>query len=813
MNPTKVDIIKTKLLQSGDTVHLVPDFSRKLSLVDAELEESNPISPAVLSGVQEKSQSPPAVIKSSPSIDRQESDVNASPVNKFVCCCGEKFEKSVQIASHKRWSCKFKQKTAQCEVCESWFATDVGLKRHMKHAHGGIVSCANCNLRFPTKIKLTRHWIEAHHDENKEGFKQLKCFVCNDTNFDSKFELECHLVVHKYEKHHKKIANQGLWTHFAPYHMPFMRPPFPHMSRSSCQFFPRHPPPMPTHFLRHPPPFFPPPFPLPQFPFPPHVFNSSAPTSSSQTNDSLSTKETVASPLPQESFPEDKVDPSNPNLTANFPRHDHVFDDYVVLPPYFPQHHHHHKKHGKLKWKKYMKLMIKGKVPMLWNSRQPPYAKEADVEMPSNANASNDKSDEQSEFKIACKFCDSIIQRNRINWHQRRECPVLAIHKCGVCDRVFRKRHFLIRHMHEQNHFTADSQPASTAPSTDMQSSNLSTTQEKLNSSLQLLKVTETVSTVTNKGNQSNMEFSTEDKETIAPQLMEDKSKTSVIIEDRDILNKFQSECCVCKHVFFNKAMLCDHLRGHISQILTIQKVHEWTLKSSDYFYLGNPDEEQTTATSSSCLDTEITSTTESLVPENSTDLSDLKWTKPHTKRNSHHAKGEMLLCEFCSEHFSFRKDLHYHMETQHKDCTLKCPLCKKKFSWKKRGKFYERHLNSHFGVKVFKHKCEVCGKTFLENSKLRAHMSLHNNDLLHRCSVCQKGYANKSSLVRHERMHKGIKPYQCETCSESFMEKRELLRHSTAHTGVAPFICGECGQGFTLKTSLVSHLKKKHNK
>ncbi|KAH9515752.1 hypothetical protein Btru_011900 [Bulinus truncatus] len=812
-NTLECKVVKISLQQSGDTMHLVPDFTRKLSISDAEPDQE-PVCPAPgLSDITEKV-TLSSLDKAASTFDCKQEYNKTSDAGKFNCSCGETFLKSVHLASHKRWSCKFKEKTAKCEVCSGWFATDVGLKRHMKHAHGGIVSCDSCNLRFPNNIKLTQHWIEAHHDEKNEEFKILKCYVCNDTNFENKFELECHLVVHKYEKHQQKMTDHGLWSqqssaHFTPYpHLPFLRTPFSNLSRPACHFLPFHRPSMP---FPHPPPFYPPPFPQAPFPYHQAMFHSPSSMSSTQASCSSPAEETASSFPAHENI---KVSSPKQNFTSSNPHHDHIFVDTVPPSPYFSQHFH-HTKHGKLKWKKYLKLMIKGKLPMIWPGRLFPYAKDTDMGEASNQNASKEKENEQCEFKIACKFCDNIIQRNKINWHQRRECPVLAVHKCAVCDRVFRKRHFLIRHMHEQNHYTVSSQPSSTAPPSDVHSSNLSVIQEKLNSSLKLLNVSETFSVDISKDSQCNVQKIASDKDPTAVNTANGKCENAEATEANILNSRFCSECAVCKHAFFNKEMLCEHLRGHLSQILAIQKVHEWTVKSSDYFFLGDPDDEQdlTTATSSSCLDTEITSTTESLVPENSSDTSDLKWTKPHTKRNSHHIKGELLLCEFCNEQFSFRKDLHYHMETQHKDCSLKCPLCKKKFSWKKRGKFYERHLNSHFGVKVFKHKCEVCGKTFLENSKLRAHMSLHNNDLLHRCTVCQKGYANKSSLVRHERMHTGVKPYQCDLCSESFMEKRELLRHSTTHTGVAPFNCSDCGQGFTLKTSLMSHMKKKHSK
>uniref|UniRef100_A0A0B6YX63 C2H2-type domain-containing protein n=1 Tax=Arion vulgaris TaxID=1028688 RepID=A0A0B6YX63_9EUPU len=287
-------------------------------------------------------------------------------------------------------------------------------------------------------------------------------------------------------------------------------------------------------------------------------------------------------------------------------------------------------------------------------------------------------------------------------------------------------------------------------------------------------------------------------------------------------------QCTTCRRLCTSIENLSEHLKDHINQVLAVQKVREWTSKSSEYFFLGHLDDEDelegegsaSTATTS-YFDSEITSTTSSAVQDIGSNFSSLElveskdanWTKPQKKSKRHRHKGEITVCEFCMEKFAFRKDLYYHMETCHKDSTLECPVCRKKFSWKKRGKFYERHLNSHYGVKIFKHKCSACGKTFLENSKLRAHMSLHNSELLHKCTICGRGYANKSSLVRHERKHTGVKPYQCGICSEGFMEKRELLRHSTTHTGLSPFNCDECGQGFTLKTSLVSHMKKKHSK
>ncbi|CAG5115720.1 unnamed protein product [Candidula unifasciata] len=777
----------------------------------------------------------------------------------FLCSCGDSFEKSVHLAAHRRWTCRFKDKTAQCHVCQNWFASDMGLKRHMKHAHGGVYSCDSCSLRFPNKIKLTRHWMEAHYDERADKEKTLKCFECGDTNFENRFELECHLVLHKFEKHQQKMAegvsaSHQSHIHFSPYPSPpFMRPMRPHHPfhhpygfGPPWSHFPfRPPPPSMFPFMPFPPcvPFRPP-FPPPPFrsQFPAGPFSPGQEDGPSVKSFTTSTAYGTASSRTDDCSPGAAAPAAQ--VPSRSPHHNHEYVEPTAFPCLFHHsydcthtkchHHNHHEHQQKKKWKKYLKLMLKGKVPSRLSGLLPPKDEKSQERTDS---CGKEKDANICEFKMACKFCDKIIETNTVLWHQKKECPVLATHQCGVCDRVFKKRHFLIRHMHEQNHLSVGTNAA--APGS-VSSNCVTSLQEKMNASLQLLNVSGEVDTAASKDvvRDASLLCPKNVSCDIAASQQVSGSKNFceniVCAENRgagsylpERAARDSLQCHTCRYVCQSIEDLSEHLKEHISQVLAVQKVREWTTKSSEYFFLGHPEDDDEiegagslfTATTS-YFDSEITSTASSAVQDlgstfsslDTTGSRDPTWTKPHKKRSKHRHKGEITVCEFCGEKFAFRKDLHYHMETSHKDSTLECPVCKKKFSWKKRGKFYERHLNSHYGVKIFKHKCDACGKTFLENSKLRAHMSLHNSELLHKCAVCGKGYANKSSLVRHERKHTGVKPYQCDVCQESFMEKRELLRHSTTHTGVAPFNCEDCGQGFTLKTSLMSHYKKKHS-
>ncbi|KAK7114507.1 uncharacterized protein [Littorina saxatilis] len=141
------------------------------------------------------------------------------------------------------------------------------------------------------------------------------------------------------------------------------------------------------------------------------------------------------------------------------------------------------------------------------------------------------------------------------------------------------------------------------------------------------------------------------------------------------------------------------------------------------------------------------------------------------------------------------------------------CPICFKKFRANSRENFFERHVNSHFGVETFNFKCEIdnCGKTFLEKAKFTAHQATHSAPQAFTCDDCGKSYLNKTSLTRHQRIHNGERPYKCSECGEGFIENRDLVRHRAVHTGESPFKCEECGTGFTLKASLLTHKRNKH--
>ena len=67
-----------------------------------------------------------------------------------------------------------------------------------------------------------------------------------------------------------------------------------------------------------------------------------------------------------------------------------------------------------------------------------------------------------------------------------------------------------------------------------------------------------------------------------------------------------------------------------------------------------------------------------------------------------------------------------------------------------------------------------------------------------------------QSELLKHElsKLYK----YKCDECGKFFTSNWELRRHSTSHSGIKAFVCDLCNKRYTRKENLVLHKKSVHN-
>nr|CAD7202114.1 unnamed protein product [Timema douglasi] len=107
--------------------------------------------------------------------------------------------------------------------------------------------------------------------------------------------------------------------------------------------------------------------------------------------------------------------------------------------------------------------------------------------------------------------------------------------------------------------------------------------------------------------------------------------------------------------------------------------------------------------------------------------------------------------------------------------------------------------------------KCDICEKTFTQNSSLNIHMKLHRGQKDYTCQICSRSFAQNSSLKSHIRLHTGQKPFSCPFCTKAFAQQSNLRSHVRIHTGEKPFCCFVCKKTFTQRSSLNNHVKTTH--
>ena len=116
---------------------------------------------------------------------------------------------------------------------------------------------------------------------------------------------------------------------------------------------------------------------------------------------------------------------------------------------------------------------------------------------------------------------------------------------------------------------------------------------------------------------------------------------------------------------------------------------------------------------------------------------------------NRHH--GEKQTCSYCGNEYAGIESLKSHINIVHEK--IPCTQCGKLVGIARMN----RHISSvHTPNDQKKYRCEVCGKGFNTNQKLKEHNNIHTGEKPFKCKFCSACFASRGTHAMHQRSHLG---------------------------------------------------------
>ncbi|XP_073842771.1 uncharacterized protein isoform X1 [Musca autumnalis] len=151
------------------------------------------------------------------------------------------------------------------------------------------------------------------------------------------------------------------------------------------------------------------------------------------------------------------------------------------------------------------------------------------------------------------------------------------------------------------------------------------------------------------------------------------------------------------------------------------------------------------------------------------------------------------------------------------------CEICNQRFATQRGRDIHLYKIHHEAITPTNKHKCEICGRCYIESKKLRIHIrNRHPSaiDTEYTCHVCHQRFITQKGLdihlykIHHEAITYTNK-HKCEICGRSYIDVRKLWAHMRNKHPMSidtEFICEICSNRFHTPEGLFVHCIRMHN-
>jgi hypothetical protein len=83
------------------------------------------------------------------------------------------------------------------------------------------------------------------------------------------------------------------------------------------------------------------------------------------------------------------------------------------------------------------------------------------------------------------------------------------------------------------------------------------------------------------------------------------------------------------------------------------------------------------------------------------------------------------------------------------------------------------------------KYDCQICGKSFKTDNKLRLHKYINHSGKMYYCDKCEYKTTNPSNVQSHRRIHNENRHFECDICKKKTTTRLRMKIHRRIHTGM----------------------------